>query len=56
MANKTKNRAIKKDIKAFVGRVSDYGSKTSGRKHIEVPKDKRKLFQSGDHVKVDPLE
>ncbi len=44
----------KKGDKSFIAQVSNYGGK-SGRKHIEVPKDKRKRFQSGDHVKVTPL-
>ena len=42
--------------KSFVGRVSDYGSKTIGRKHIEVPKPKRNLYKPGDFVKVTPVE
>ena len=53
MAGKTKKS--KKSDKSFIAQVSNYGGK-SGRKHIEVPKEKRKIFQSGDHVKVDPVE
>jgi len=44
--------AKKKDDKAFIAKVSNYGVKKSGRKHIEVPKEKRELYKSGDHVKV----
>jgi hypothetical protein len=41
-----------KDDKTFIAKVSNYGVKKSGRKHIEVPKEKRKLFKSGHHVRV----
>jgi len=37
----------------FVGKVSAYGE---GRKHIEVPKDKRDKFESGDDVFVEKLK
>ena len=45
----------KKGNKPFIGKNANYGGK-SGRKHIEVPKDKQKFYESGDHVKVDPIE
>ena len=57
MAVKTEIQKNKKDSdKSFVGRVSDYGSKNEGRKHIEVPKPKRKLYKPGDYVKVTPID
>jgi hypothetical protein len=37
----------------FIGKVSTYGD---GRKHIEVPKNKRKDFESGDAVFVEKID
>jgi hypothetical protein len=36
--------------KKFVGKVSSYS--TGGRKHIEVPKTRRHLFEPGDVVRM----
>ena len=40
----------------FFGKVSNYGSKSDGRKHIEVPKEKRDEFESGEIVYVEKME
>ena len=40
--------------RVFIGKVTNFGS--DGRKHVEVPKDKRDLYESGEHVKVTPIE
>jgi hypothetical protein len=44
----------KKKPDQFVGKVSNYGS--IGRKHIEIPKDKRDEFESGDAVFVEKVK
>jgi hypothetical protein len=50
-----KKKSSNKIAKSFVAKIANFSGK-SGRKHIEVPKEKRKLFKSGDPVKVDPIE
>ncbi|XPS82839.1 uncharacterized protein Dvar_08570 [Desulfosarcina variabilis str. Montpellier] len=44
----------KKKPTSFIGRVSGFGSPQ--RKHIEIPKDKRDEFESGDAVFVEKIE
>jgi len=46
----------KKKPDNFIGKVSNYGSRSEGRKHIEVPKDKRDEFESGDTVYVEKIK
>lgn len=46
----------KKKPHNFVGKVSNFGSEPDGRKHIEIPKDRRDDFESGDVVYVEKIE
>ena len=43
----------KKAKDSFISKVSKYGT---GRKHIEVPKGKRKKFKAGDYVQAEKLK
>ena len=40
--------------KSFISKVTRFNK--DGRKHIEVPKDKRDLYDAGEYVKVTPVE
>jgi hypothetical protein len=46
----------KKKPDNFFGRVSNYGSKSKRRKHIEVPKEKIDEFESGETVYVEKIK
>ena len=48
--------ATKAEKAEFISKVSDYGSKSDGRKHIEIPKKDRDKFKSGDAVRVEKIE
>ena len=56
---KTINRCVVTEVdmgnkqKTFIAKVTRFGN--DGRKHVEVPKDKRDLFENGEHVKVSPI-
>ena len=43
-----------KNGKGFIAKVTKFSNR--GRKHVEVPKDKRDLFEDGEHVRVVPIE
>lgn len=46
----------KKKPENFIGKVSNYGPGPDGRKHVEIPKDKRDEFDSGDAVFVEKIK
>ena len=46
----------KKKPDNFIGKVSNFGPESNRRKHIEIPKDKRDDFESGDAVFVEKIK
>jgi len=56
MSKKPGKRGRPSKRNSFIAKVSNYGSKNRGRKHIEVPREKRKEFNSGILVSVKEIK